>query len=70
MYGPVGARAGTQDVRQSKKVLNSAPEASVGACPAAADGPALWTERGFVAQGRLNMTPINIPTDPRHHQGS
>ena len=47
-----------------------ASEASVEACPAAAEGPALWTERGSVAQGRLDMTPMNTPTDPRHHQGS
>ena len=49
---------------------SGASEASVGACPAAAEGPRLWTEGGSVAQGRLDMTPMNTPTDPGHHQGS
>ena len=46
-----------------------ASEASVGAVPAATEGPRLWTEGGYVAQGRLDKTSMNTPTDPGHHQG-
>ena len=45
-------------------------EAPTGPRPAAAEGPRLWTEGGSMAQGRLDMTPMNTPTDPGHHQGS
>ena len=46
------------------------PITVAGPRPAAAEGPRLWTEGGYVAQGRLDMTPMNTPTDPGHHQGS
>ena len=45
-------------------------EAPTGPRPTAAEGPRLWTEGGDAAQGRLDMTPMNTPTDPGHHQGS
>ena len=45
-------------------------EAPTGPRPAAASGRDLWTEGWYVAQGRLDMTQMNTPTDPGHHQGS
>ena len=60
-----------QEVRHSTQNGHlGVSDASVGACPAAAEGPRLWTEGGYVAQGRLDMTPMNTPTDQGHHQGS
>ena len=70
LYGPVGARAGPGSEGFNSKWPFGASEASVGAYPAATEGPRLWTEGGYVAQGRLDKTPMNTPTDPGHHQGS
>ena len=59
-----------QEVRHSTQNGHlGASDASVGACPAAAEGPRLWTEGGVCGPGSLGYDPNEHTHRPRASPG-